>query len=302
MDDIRDALSYIPADDRDLWVRMAMAIKSELGDAGRDLWLDWSSQSERYRPRDALAVWRSIRGEGVTIGTLIHEAKAHGWKGQRLTTVPREHTKPIELNRWSEKAETIWRRAHPLTGSDVASTYLANRKCIQPPEDADLRWMPASERYQYPTMLARVTDAVTGEPMTLHFTSLMPDGSGKAPVVKVKRLLAGHQKRGGVIRLWPTVTDTLALCEGIETALSVAHIQQPVWASVDASNLAAFPVLEGVERLSVYADHDEHRKGEQAAWGAAKRWRSAGREARVFVPDAPGDVNDIVTRLHHGES
>jgi hypothetical protein len=35
---IRSALSFIDAGERDAWVRMGMVVKSELGDAGFDLW------------------------------------------------------------------------------------------------------------------------------------------------------------------------------------------------------------------------------------------------------------------------
>ncbi len=41
-DNIRAALSFIPAYDRDIWLRMGMAIKSELGDEGYSLWAEWS--------------------------------------------------------------------------------------------------------------------------------------------------------------------------------------------------------------------------------------------------------------------
>ena len=96
-----------------------------------------------------------------------------------------------------------------------------------------------------------------------------------------------------MIRLWQHVSDTLALCEGIETALSVAHMQRPVWASVDASNMAALPVLD-VAALHVFADRDSHGAGEKAAWQAVRRWKAAGREARVFIPDVFGDFNDVM--------
>jgi hypothetical protein len=39
---IREALQFIPASDRDTWVKMGMAIKSEVGDAGFALWEGWS--------------------------------------------------------------------------------------------------------------------------------------------------------------------------------------------------------------------------------------------------------------------
>ncbi|WP_244101400.1 PriCT-2 domain-containing protein, partial [Burkholderia ambifaria] len=35
---MRAALSHVPADDRDTWVQMGMAIKAEFGEAGFDFW------------------------------------------------------------------------------------------------------------------------------------------------------------------------------------------------------------------------------------------------------------------------
>ncbi|MBI3918168.1 MAG: DUF3987 domain-containing protein [Betaproteobacteria bacterium] len=78
---IESALSYVPAGDRDLWLRMGMAIKAELGEDGFPLWDEWSQRAENYRERDARTVWNSINGSGkVTAGTLYYEAKQRGWK------------------------------------------------------------------------------------------------------------------------------------------------------------------------------------------------------------------------------
>lgn len=80
-DRIGTALNFVQADDRDTWLRMGMALKSELDDSGFDLWDDWSQQAESYKNGDARDVWRSIKPDGgVTIGTLFHEAKASGWQ------------------------------------------------------------------------------------------------------------------------------------------------------------------------------------------------------------------------------
>lgn len=74
------ALQHIRPDDRDTWVTMAMAIKSEFGEAGFDLWDRWSQGADSYRERDARDVWKSIKPGGkVTIGTLIHAAQAAGF-------------------------------------------------------------------------------------------------------------------------------------------------------------------------------------------------------------------------------
>ena len=76
---IQTALRHIPADDRDLWLRIGMAIKASQGEDGFDLWDEWSRSSHRYRETDARSTWRSIRPEGgISLGTLFFEAQKHG--------------------------------------------------------------------------------------------------------------------------------------------------------------------------------------------------------------------------------
>lgn len=201
--------------------------------------------------------------------------------------------------RWSDKAECIWRRAVPLAGT-IVETYLRGRGCRLPPPDGDLRFLPARDEFG-PCMLARITDTQTGAPMSLHFTRLRQDGTGKAGTERDKILLRGHQKRGGVIRLWPdeAVTRSLALAEGIESALAAAHLHAPAWAAIDASNLEAFPVLGGIEELVVYADHDQ--VGTEAAREVVNRWRNAGRSAIARRPRTPGeDAADVIARMGVG--
>jgi hypothetical protein len=138
-------------------------------------------------------------------------------------------------------------------------------------------------------MVARVTHAETCEPQTLHMTRLDESGA------KIeRRLIAGYAKRGGVIRLWPDdmVTMGLAIAEGIETALSAAHVYTPIWSCIDAGNLSTFPVLPGIESLVIFADHDD--AGLDASRACARRWRDAGREVRIRTPrEHRHDVNDI---------
>ena len=80
MDRIESALAFIQATDRGVWLNMAMAIKSEVGDSGFALWDDWSQGADNYNAHAARAVWKSCKGTGVTVGTLFHEAKANGWR------------------------------------------------------------------------------------------------------------------------------------------------------------------------------------------------------------------------------
>jgi len=81
-DRIEEALQFIDPLDRDTWVKMGMAIKSELGDSGFEIWERWSQQADSFNHRDAKDVWKSInQSGGVTIGSLFHDAKRNGWRG-----------------------------------------------------------------------------------------------------------------------------------------------------------------------------------------------------------------------------
>ena len=97
---IESAISYIPAIDRELWVEIGMAVKSEMGDSGFDLWDRWSSQADSYNEKASKAVWKSIKPVGgIGIGTLFHYAKIEGWSdnGIRHTLTPEQ----IEARRQS---------------------------------------------------------------------------------------------------------------------------------------------------------------------------------------------------------
>ena len=195
---------------------------------------------------------------------------------------------------WSARAESIWRHTVALHGT-VGETYLLHRGCALPPPDSDLRFLAPTDRYP-PSLCARVTDVVTARPITLHFTRIAPDGRGKAGTKQDKVLLAGHRKQGGVIRLWSddAVTHGLGVAEGIESTLCAAHAYTPIWSCVDADNLAALPVLAGLEALSIYADHDP--AGLTAARALGQRWADAGREVDIIIPNRDGaDIANVVT-------
>ena len=86
---IREALNFIPAHDRETWLRTGMGIKSEFGEDGFDVWDSWSQQDASYERRAARNVWKSIRPNGkVTVGTVFHLAKAHGWPDDGTIRVP----------------------------------------------------------------------------------------------------------------------------------------------------------------------------------------------------------------------
>lgn len=188
--------------------------------------------------------------------------------------------------RWWDEAEAV---------HSVGLSYLKARGCVIPPRDGDLRYHFALKhspsKYVGPALVALITDPLTSANLSLHRTWITADG--KKATDPGKMYLARHSSRG-VCRLWPdeAVQGGLAIAEGIETALSLAHAFTPVWAALDAGNLAAFPVLPGVESLTIAADHDQ--AGIKAAQACARRWKTAGREVRIVMAPAEGqDLNDL---------
>lgn len=88
---IEDALFFVDPHDRATWVRMGMALKMELGEAGFHMWDKWSSQAKSYTKNSAQQVWKSLKlgargGTPVNIGTLIWEAEQQGFDLRKAMT------------------------------------------------------------------------------------------------------------------------------------------------------------------------------------------------------------------------
>ena len=108
-------------------------------------------------------------------------------------------------------------------------------------------------------------------------------------------------KEGGAIKLWPdaAITTSLIVGEGLETVASAATriehkgtLLQPAWALLDKAN---FPVLSGIEALTILVDNDKNGAGQNAADACAERWLDAGRDVCRLTPKVSGcDFNDIV--------
>lgn len=73
------ALDYIPPDDYWTWLRVGMALNYELGDAGFEVWNQWSSKDDKYDSSEMAYKWNSFQGAGVTAGTLIRYAQEGGF-------------------------------------------------------------------------------------------------------------------------------------------------------------------------------------------------------------------------------
>jgi hypothetical protein len=222
------------------------------------------------------------------IEDLLGVEQLEGTERRASTATPPHRPEPTNTD---ELARKVWREAVPAAGSPVEA-YLQHRGGLVLPSIPVLRHHPACPRgaERLPAMIALMTDAATAKPCGLHRTFLKPDGSGK--VDDSTKMMLGS---AGIIRLVADseVGSGLGICEGIEKSLAVMQLAgwSPVWCATSAGGIGSFPVLPGIECLTIFADTDD--AGQSAALKCAQRWVDAGVEARIETPPQ-GDWSDAL--------
>jgi len=124
-DDICSMLSAIDAHDRTGWLNIGMALKSELGDNGFAMFDDWSQTADNYKASDTRSVWRSFRGSGVGIGTLVYMAQDNGWRRDapiKPAPAPRRAPKQQESSTKSYAIE-LWLAADCCDDTVIGHPY-----------------------------------------------------------------------------------------------------------------------------------------------------------------------------------
>jgi putative DNA primase/helicase len=255
---IREALRYIPVGGHDERVRVAFALKSELGDAGRDLWDEW--RGERGGD-EAASVWRSASDSGaLRIGTVFHAAKANGWSDsgrydgptpdeiaeRKRVAAARAASEEAEIAR--ERADTAAKAAEILRAATQAPAdhpYL-NRKRISPvPTLREIDAAVAAAILGYPPKSGG--EALTGRLLVVPVkqgnrisTVELIDGD------KRKAALAGRGSKAG--GYWATERPpdgdgsgmTMLIGEGVATVLSAKEATGHIGvAALSSGNLAA---------------------------------------------------------------
>jgi hypothetical protein len=197
----------------------------------------------------------------------------------------------------TERALKIWDEASEINGT-LAEQYLRRRGLELPNDDEALRYYSPCPfgAGKYPCLIALFRDIVTNEPRAIHRIALGPEG-----ILVAKRMLGRVGGCAVKIDADENVELSLAIGEGIETMIA-ARMRgfRPAWALGSAGALKSFPVLAGVECLSIIVDNDLPDKngrqaGQEAALECSKRWTAGRREVRRIVPRHQGaDMADLV--------
>lgn len=196
-------------------------------------------------------------------------------------------------------ALSLWRQAVAIEGTPAAA-YLRRRginidlpsslrfAMLKPPKDSGVA--EVNGRALLPGMVALVTGA-DGEPAGIQRTFLTRDGR-KAPSSDGKVKYSLGLVRGGAIHLGPSLRTGLAICEGVEDALSLMEMgAASAWAAAGSGMLAGVQLPDTVRSIVIGADAD--MAGQHAAAKAAEAFSRGERDVRIITPDdGAKDWND----------
>jgi putative DNA primase/helicase len=189
----------------------------------------------------------------------------------------------------------MWQEAKNPRGT-VVEIYLGSRRLELSDDVAGdvirfhptCPWREGEQTIRVPAMIAGLRSVYTDELVGIHRTRLTKDGC------KVDRRMLGLAA-GAAIKLDAddTVTNGLTIGEGIETCLSARQIGlSPIWALGSAGTIATFPLLSGIESLTLLAENDQASAG--AVEQCAKRWQADDREILIATPRLGKDLNDAL--------
>ena len=92
--EVERALSYLDSNDREIWYRMAFAVRDALGEDGRAIWIRWSATSPKYDERTASQTWARVKPGPITAASLFGLAMQAGYRRNRDDALPPRRARP----------------------------------------------------------------------------------------------------------------------------------------------------------------------------------------------------------------
>lgn len=258
------AISHLDYDDRDEWIMIGMCLKHELGESGYEIWLNYSDKS-----KEARTLWKSFKGNGRTIGTLIYEAQKRGFKfnekdGYVSDKVVQERKRQRE-EREQQDTENE-KQQHEKRALSAKQMWRTFKECTEHQYLTSKDILPMSARVGAWTYKNEHGELVCDQNTLVYplfyrgdlvsLQGILPSGE--------KKNLWGAQKTG-VSHIIGDATDKVLLCEGIATGITLFEATQlQVWCAIDAGNLIhvakeirkAYPLCN----IVICADNDQYKR------------------------------------------
>lgn len=219
---------------------------------------------------------------------------------------------PEEVEKRKTRLNTVWRTAKIPGATSPVIRYLCNRvPGLQRAMLSDqiratvMRFFDEDgvDHGKFHVLLSRASWQDRKTPVTLHRIYLTADGR-KAPFENVKKQMQSHLKLDGAAVRVNSAADraTVYVCEGLETAVAIVMMdgnRHPVYAALNAGNLANFKPPKFAKKIVVCADNDCPDKrgvcrGIQDATALIERLKACGLETDLRIPDRMGwDYADV---------
>jgi len=214
----------------------------------------------------------------------------------KVTPLPKKEKFARDLKA-ADFNESLMKTCDIVRGGDAVQQYLSSRGFSSSYGAAlfyTSKLYDVDSKRTFPGMVARI-HSPAGEVVALHRTFLC--NGQKADIDSPKKITKPATTiKGGAIRLWPLSGETLAITEGIETALAVKSEWAPgcpVWAVMSADGMQSFVLPDQIKKLSIFADNDRNFVGQSAAYGLAARLVREGTLEKgnivVYCPKFGGD-------------
>ncbi len=240
-------------------------------------------------------------GSGGDLYDLIQQSLATDFKGAvawlegylgsnavstQLPNTPYIHKAVSSNEERTKKAKRVWKETRPLH-STHAERYLSFERDVELPiSPPDIRFHHELYHYQssrkFPALVAAIRNqenAITG----IQSIFLTPDTAKKADIPSPK-LCSGIVKSSAIkLGNHDGSLPRLAICEGLEDALSVMELSGwPAWAVCGAYNYRHQHIPDSIHEVVIASDNDE--AGLSAARMLAQRLIDEGRIARIIPP------------------
>jgi putative DNA primase/helicase len=144
-----------------------------------------------------------------------------------------------------------------------------------------------------------VVAPILGADGTLESAALIYGAAASEPRKKFMPVV--NTINGAAVRLFDPVDGRLGYAEGIATAVAARQLfGVPTWASLSANGMKTAVPPPGVDRVTIFADHDRSHAGQAAAYALAQRLTRAGIVAEVQMPHVIGtDFADLLPDLEN---
>lgn len=325
-DTARRALAHLDASDRDFWVKIGQALKSEFDDDGFTLFDEWSASASNYDSKAVKTTWKGIKSGGrVSIGTLIYEAAQRGFdpKTQAVNADASSMTPEARQAAQQRHDEAQRREADKTAQAQAQARREAVRRLARAQDagnGADSPYLGIKQVKAYGVKCEATPDGVNllvplrdKSGMVWNVQTIKPDGTKlfakSARVSGLFHLIGGADMGDGIERVprdkqRADAPDTLLVAEGYATAATLHEATgYAVAVAFNAGNLSKVcTALRGMylsARLLVCADNDTTTAARTGTNTGVQKARAAAAAVNgtVAVPDGlpegATDFNDL---------